>query len=102
MFIFLKAAHSMEENDFAKLCLKKLIALQSAYSSPAESGIMEDLGLSIAAVSINISFIFCNINKWYMYIYIYIYTHIQTGKVSPGLIFCSCYNIQYFFIWLTF
>ena len=53
----------MEENDFAKLCLKKLIALQSAYSSPAESGIMEDLGLSIAAVSINISFIFCNINK---------------------------------------
>ena len=96
MFIFLKAAHSMEENDFAKLCLKKLIALQSAYSSPAESGIMEDLGLSIAAVSINISFIFCNINKSYMYIYIY--THIQTGKVSPGLIFCSCYNIQYFFI----
>ena len=77
MFIFLKAAHSMEENDFAKLCLKKLIALQSAYSSPAESGIMEDLGLSIAAVSINISFIFCNINKWYMYIYIYIHTYKQ-------------------------
>ncbi|XP_030960057.1 sugar transporter ERD6-like 5 isoform X4 [Quercus lobata] len=42
----------MEENDFAELCLKKLIALQSAYSSPAESGIMEDLGLSIAAYSV--------------------------------------------------
>jgi hypothetical protein len=28
-----------------------IIALQSGFSSPAESGIMEDLGLSVAAVS---------------------------------------------------
>jgi len=31
------------------------ISFQVGYSSPAESGIMEDLGLSVAAVSTNYS-----------------------------------------------
>jgi hypothetical protein len=48
-----------------------MVGLKTGYTSSAESGIMEDLGLSVAAVSTKSFFIYI-----YIYIYIHTYNHV--------------------------